>query len=73
MSIAGCCVVAGDDEVLAASRKKHTSPSAGKGQRLEIELTESLLTDVLGLDIDENYGARGESRSTCRILHVGRQ
>jgi hypothetical protein len=46
-----------DDEVLAALRKKHTRPSAKKDQRLEVELTESLLTEVLGLEIDENHGA----------------
>jgi len=47
----------GDDEVLAVLREKHTRPSAKEDQRLEMELTESLLTDVLGLEVDENHGA----------------
>lgn len=48
---------AGHDEALAALREKHTSPSARQDQRLQMELTESLLTDVLGLDVDQNHGA----------------
>jgi hypothetical protein len=42
---------------LADLCEKHTSPSAKEDQRLEMELTESLLTDVLGLEVDENHGA----------------
>jgi hypothetical protein len=48
---------AGHDEALAALREKHTAPSAKQDQRLQMELTQSLLTDVLGLDVDENHGA----------------
>lgn len=47
----------GDDEVLAVLREKHTRPATKEDQRLDMELTESLLTDVLGLEIDENHGA----------------
>jgi hypothetical protein len=45
-----------DDEALAVLREKHTRHSA-KDQRLEMELTESLLTEVLGLEVDENHRA----------------
>ena len=48
---------AGHDEALADLRQKHTSPSARQDQRFQMELTESLLTDVLGLDVDQNHGA----------------
>jgi hypothetical protein len=47
----------GDDEALAVLREKHTRHSAKEDQRLEMELIESLLTDVLGLEVDENHGA----------------
>lgn len=47
----------GDDEALAVLREKHTRHSAKEDQRFEMELTESLLTDVLGLEVDENHGA----------------
>jgi hypothetical protein len=46
-----------DDEALAVLREKHTRHSAKEDQRLEMELAESLLTDVLGLEVDENHGA----------------
>lgn len=57
MSLLDAVLSAGHDETLAALRKKHTSPSTRQDQRLQMELTESLLTDVLGLDVDENHGA----------------
>jgi hypothetical protein len=57
LSLLDVVSLGGHDEVLAALREKHTSPSAKKDQRLEMEFTESLLTDVLGLEIDENHGA----------------
>lgn len=57
MSLLDSASSEGHDEVLTALREKHTTPSAREGQRLEMELTESLLTDVLGLEIDENHGA----------------
>jgi hypothetical protein len=46
-----------DDEALAVLREKHTRHSAKEDQRLEMELAESLLTDVLGLEVDDNHGA----------------
>ena len=57
MSLLDAVLSAGHDETLAVLRKKHTSPSTRQDQRLQMELTESLLTDVLGLDVDENHGA----------------
>jgi hypothetical protein len=57
MSLLDALSAQGHDEALAALREKHTSPSAKKDQRLEMEFTESLLTDVLGLEVDENHGA----------------
>jgi hypothetical protein len=57
MDLLDAVLSAGPDETLTILREKHTSPSARKNQRLEMELTESLLTDVLGLDLDENHGA----------------
>jgi len=57
MSLLDGLLSEGHDEVLADLREKHASPSAKEDQRLEMELTESLLTDVLGLDVDENHGA----------------
>jgi len=57
MGLLDCASSEDHDEAMAALREKHTSPSARKSQRLEMELTESLLTDVLGMDIDENHGA----------------
>jgi hypothetical protein len=57
LSLLDAVSLEGHDEVLTALREKHTSPSAKKAQRLEMEFTESLLTDVLGVEIDENHGA----------------
>ena len=57
MTLLDAVLSQGDDEALAVLRKKHTRPSAKEDQRLEMELTESLLTDVLGLEVDENHGA----------------
>lgn len=57
MDLLDAVLSAGHDEILAALREKYTSPSTRQDERLEMELTESLLTDVLGLDIDENHGA----------------
>jgi hypothetical protein len=57
MSLLDALSAQGHDEALAALREKHTSPSAKKDQRLEMEFTESLLTDFLGLEVDENHGA----------------
>jgi hypothetical protein len=50
MSLLDAVLSEGDDEVLADLCEKHTSPSAKENQRLEMELTESVLTDVLGLE-----------------------
>jgi hypothetical protein len=60
----------GDDEVLAALREKYKKSSAKEDQRLEMELTESLLTDVLGLEVDENHGA---SNAEELLDHVHRK
>ena len=57
MSLLHAVLSDGHDEALAALFEKYTSPSAKKDQRLEMEFTESLLTDVLGLEVDENHGA----------------
>jgi hypothetical protein len=57
MSLLDAVLSQGDDEALAVLREKHTRHSAKEDQRLEMELTESLLTDVLGLEVDENHGA----------------
>jgi hypothetical protein len=57
MSLLDALLLEVHDEVLAGLREKHASPSAKENQRLEMELTESLLTDVLGLEVDENHGA----------------
>jgi flagellar biosynthesis chaperone FliJ len=66
MTLLDAVLSQGDDEALAVLRVKHTRHSAKEDQRLEMELTESLLTDVLGLEVDENHGAssrRGTARS----------
>ena len=57
MSLLDAVLSQGDDEALAVLREKHTRHSAKEDQRLEMELAESLLTDVLGLEVDENHGA----------------
>lgn len=57
MTLLDAVLSQGDDEALAVLREKHTRHSAKEDQRLEMELTESLLTDVLGLEVDENHGA----------------
>lgn len=57
MSLLDAVLSQGDDEALAVLREKHTWPSAKEDQRVEMEFTESLLTDVLGLEVDENHGA----------------
>lgn len=57
MTLLDAVLSQGDDEALAVLRVKHTRHSAKEDQRLEMELTESLLTEVLGLEVDENHGA----------------
>jgi hypothetical protein len=57
MSLLDALLSEDHDEVLADLHRKHASPSAKEDQRLEMKLTESLLTDVLGLEVDENHGA----------------
>jgi hypothetical protein len=57
MTLLDAVLSQGDDEALAVLREKHTRHSAKGDQRLEMELAESLLTDVLGLEVDENHGA----------------
>lgn len=57
MTLLDAVLSQGHDEALAVLREKHTGHSAKEDQRLEMELTESLLTDVLGLEVDENHGA----------------
>ncbi len=57
MNVLDAVLSSGHDETLTALREKHTSPSAKRNQRLEMEFTESLLADVLGLAVDENHGA----------------
>jgi hypothetical protein len=57
MTLLDAVLSQGDDEAQAVLREKHTRHSAKEDQRLEMELTESLLTDVLGLEVDENHGA----------------
>ena len=57
MSLLDAVSSEGHDEALAVLCEKHTGPSAKKDQRLEMEFTETLLTDVLGVEVDENHGA----------------
>jgi hypothetical protein len=48
MTLLDAALSQGDDEALAVLREKHARHSAKGDQRLEMELTESLLTDVPG-------------------------
>lgn len=45
------------DEALVALHDKYSDMSHEDQQRSELELTEALLTDILGLDIDSDHGA----------------
>ena len=45
------------DETLAALHAKHFDPARKEKQRRELQLTEDMLQDVFGVQLDENHGA----------------
>jgi hypothetical protein len=47
----------GNDESLAALRDKYSDVSDEQWRRSEMDLTEALLTDVFGLEVDADHGA----------------
>ena len=47
----------GNDESLAALRDKYSDVSDQQWRRSEMDLTEALLTDVFGLEVDADHGA----------------
>jgi len=57
MQILGDLLQAGDDDELKALHDKYSDVSHEQARRSEVEFTQALLKDVLGLDIDDEHGA----------------
>lgn len=57
MSLLGQLLSDGHDDALAALREKHRDAASREQERLEMALTESFLTDVMGIPIDDDHGA----------------